>query len=269
METNISDLTAQALYELLQDLGWDLSCSDQPADGKSALTEFLRYMKSSSISSSMNDQSIKNRTSTSVITSHKIQRENLTPEMQTALKKQIEKFNPQDRYTMDALSENEKASLQTCDEINSLKIELKKACAQKLFKQEDFFDLQTFLSSLSPDVRHVMTDYFNPDDLIIFLIQCGQFQRINRFWEACGKIVAKGANHLEYGLCLRKILDLYNSASPDNPAALIEPEPGSPYKSDSQLRIDSDGTQVAKVLLPGLQNPGGKLMRHALVMLKQ
>lgn len=135
-------------------------------------------------------------------------------------------------------------------------------------KAEALRGLQDFLEAVSLPVRQILTPYFNIDELDVFLIQCGQFNRVNQLWEACGKAVAAGAPAGEFGRLLRQVLALYNSASADSPALPIEADIGEAYKNEVHFRVKSDGSRVAELLLPGLRNPGGRVSQPALVRLR-
>lgn len=156
---------------------------------------------------------------------------------------------------------------QAKQEISNLSDKLDRELKLALREQAQLHDLQTFLTNLEDNTAEIMRNYFTLDNLMVFLVQSGQFQRLNLFWEACGKAVANGADHRGFDPALRKVFELFNSAAGDNPATLIVPEPGARYNSECQYRVQSDGTHIKEILLPGLRNPGGKQMQPALVRL--
>ena len=126
-----------------------------------------------------------------------------------------------------------------------------------------------FLRSLPPDAARLLAPYYALDNLPAFLVSCGQFNRLAQCWDACGRAVAGGAPGEPLATCLRRLLGLYNLASADTPAETVEPQPGAPYDCNTSQRINSDGRTVRTLLLPGLRNPGGKLLHKALVRLDQ
>ena len=126
-----------------------------------------------------------------------------------------------------------------------------------------------FLRSLPPDAARLLAPYYALDNLPTFLVSCGQFNRLAQCWDACGRAVAGGAPGEPLATCLRRLLGLYNLASADTPAETVEPQPGAPYDCNTSQRINSDGRTVRTLLLPGLRNPGGKLLHKALVRLDQ
>lgn len=143
---------------------------------------------------------------------------------------------------------------------------LEAAQRERLPEQRRLADVQTFLRELPPDAVSLLSTCYAPDSLLTFLVQCGQFSRLSRCWEACARAVFRGAPGGPLTACLRRLLELYN-LSGDAPAALIEPQPGDRYDYTLSDRIDSDGNTVRELLLPGLRNAGGKLMHKALVRL--
>ncbi|WP_278337557.1 hypothetical protein [Desulfovibrio piger] len=143
---------------------------------------------------------------------------------------------------------------------------LQTAQRERLPEQGQFADVQAFLRELPPDAVSLLSTCYTPDSLLTFLVQCGQFSRLSRCWEACARAVSHGAPGGPLAACLRRLLELYN-LSGDAPAAPIEPRPGDRYDYTLSDRIDSDGNTVRELLLPGLRNAGGKLMHKALVRL--
>lgn len=140
--------------------------------------------------------------------------------------------------------------------------------AQRLRGQEELLELQHFLESVPAGARELASAYFALGDLATFLVQCGQFSRLNQLWEACGKAVTAGQAPAGLAPLLERLLGLFNRASGQNPATLIAPAPGEAYRSEFHFRVNSDGTTVRALLLPGLRNPGGKMQQPALVELR-
>lgn len=138
----------------------------------------------------------------------------------------------------------------------------------RLPEQEELCALQQFLNAVPQEMREIVSTYFTPQSLSVFLIQCGQFSRLNQLWESCGKAIATGRSPAGMTSFLEKLLEIFNRASGQNPATLISPAPGDAYRSEIHFRVNSDGTTVRKLLLPGLRNPGGKMQQPALVELK-
>lgn len=163
-----------------------------------------------------------------------------------------------------ALTERDRA----LEAARAAEVKLAAQTRRTLRNQDELFALQEFLDSLPAAAREVLGTCFDVDDLTVFLAQCGQFGRLNQFWEVCGKAVAAGGAPGEMARVLEKLLALFNAAAGRNPAAIVAPSPGDPYRSDIHCRVASDGTTVRALLLPGLRNPGGKLQQPALVELK-
>ena len=153
-------------------------------------------------------------------------------------------------------------------EVQSLKAELAAFTNRQLKDQASLFEIQDFLDKLGPTTRAMLMSYYDFDSLPAFLTQCGQFSRLNQVWEACGKIVANGGEGAEFARTLEKLLALYNQAAGDSPAQAITTQPGEPYKSGLHFRVRSDGSRVARQLLPGLRNAGGKTVQQVLVTLE-
>lgn len=135
-------------------------------------------------------------------------------------------------------------------------------------EQESLGEIQAFLAALPQETAHLLSPYFATDSLITFLVQCGQFNRLNQLWEACGKAVTAGRATPGMTQCLEKLLALYNRAAGENLATTVAPTPGNAYNSEIHYRVNSDGRTVRTLLLPGLRNPGGKLQQKALVELR-
>lgn len=135
-------------------------------------------------------------------------------------------------------------------------------------EQETLAAIQTFLDELPPETRELISTYFTTDSLVTFLVQCGQFNRLNQLWAACGKAVMDGRTRGDTGESLKFLLDLFNRADGQNPATMVSPAPGDAYRSEIHYRVNSDGVTVRKLLLPGLRNPGGKVQQNALVQLQ-
>lgn len=146
--------------------------------------------------------------------------------------------------------------------------QLKAQQAQRLRGQDELLELQHFLESVPAGARELVSGYFDTGDLATFLVQCGQFSRLNQLWEACGKAVTSGGAPAGLSPLLERLLGLFNRASGQNPATLIAPASGEPYRSEFHFRVNSDGTTVRSLLLPGLRNPGGKMQQPALVELR-
>ena len=153
-------------------------------------------------------------------------------------------------------------------EAQNLRAELAAITNRQLKDQASLFEIQDFLDKLGPATRAMLRPYYDCDSLATFLAQCGQFSRLSQVWEACGKVVANGGEAAEFARTLEKLLALYNLAAGDSPAQAISATPGEPYKSGLHFRVRSDGSRVARQLLPGLRNAGGKTVLQVLVALE-
>lgn len=174
-----------------------------------------------------------------------------------------------DRQDLARRLENAQEDLREArDAARAAEARLAAQAAQRLRGQEELLGLQHFLDTVSPGARELAAGYFTLDDLATFLVQCGQFSRINQLWEACGKAVTSGEAPAGLSPMLERLLGLFNRASGQNPATLIAPAPGEGYRSEIHFRVNSDGTTVRALLLPGLRNPGGKMQQPALVELR-
>ena len=137
--------------------------------------------------------------------------------------------------------------------------------------QQQLTALQDGIEALPPSARELIASFYELNDLTIFLIQCGQFSRLNQCWEACCKSITDAEPREELSSFLERLLTLYNRSVKtigEKPATLIAPHPGDTYDSGKHFRIASDGRTVRKLLLPGLRNPGGKVMQQARVALQ-
>jgi len=146
--------------------------------------------------------------------------------------------------------------------------QLEAALRSQLPEQAVLTEAQDFLNSLSPELNSIFAQYFDTGSLTTFLVQCGQFSRINQLWEACGKSVTAGRQTPDMADGLIRLLQFYNRAAGENPATLVEPAQGDVYKSAIHYRVTSDGSIINKLLLPGLRNPAGKVQQNALVELR-
>ncbi len=130
------------------------------------------------------------------------------------------------------------------------------------------FQIEKYLEQLSPELRQLVEKYYDTAKVHIFLVQCGQFNRIGQFWEACKRrVLDTGAAPHDMPDFLRRMLELYNEATPQGEASAVVPAPGSIFDYDAQQRLGKDGVTVRKVILPGLKNPAGKVLHKALVIL--
>lgn len=124
-----------------------------------------------------------------------------------------------------------------------------------------------FLRAVSSEAAAVLAAHYELTSLQIFLVQCGQFPRLSRCWEACGRSIAAGASGPALTDVLLKLLELHNLGSDGATATAIMFQPGDRYDYERADRFASDGTTVRNLLLPGLCNAGGKIMHKALVQL--
>ena len=124
------------------------------------------------------------------------------------------------------------------------------------------------LAALSADMQTLTKKYFETMSVHIFLVQCGQFNRLVQFWEACKRHVLEQES-VPDGMSkfLEQLLALYNSATPQGEARIIATTAGSTFDFDVCQRVGADGTRVQTLLLPGLCNPAGKVLHKALVTL--
>lgn len=174
-----------------------------------------------------------------------------------------------DKQDLRTRLENAQADVRRAqDAVRAAEEQLKAQAVQRLRGQDELLELQHFLESVPAGARELVSSYFDIGDLATFLVQCGQFSRLNQLWEACGKAVTSGAAPAGLAPLLERLFGLFNRASAQNPATLIAPAPGEPYRSEIHFRVNSDGTMVRTLLLPGLCNPGGKMQQPALVELR-
>lgn len=133
--------------------------------------------------------------------------------------------------------------------------------------QQEFEKLYSFLSSLNHSTAEFMRLFFCLDSLPTFLVQCGQFSRISQIWAESYRAVSEGRSLPDISPVLCTLLELHNLAADNLMASLICPEEESRYDFEICQRLESDGSHIESVLLPGLRNAGGKVMVKALVRL--
>ena len=124
------------------------------------------------------------------------------------------------------------------------------------------------LAALSADMQALTEKYFETTTVHIFFVQCGQFNRLVQFWEACKRHVLEQES-VPDGIpeFLEQLLALYNSATPQGEARIVTATARSTFDFDVCQRVGPDGTRVQTLLLPGLCNPAGKVLHKALVTL--
>ena len=124
------------------------------------------------------------------------------------------------------------------------------------------------LAALSADMQALTEKYFETRSVHIFFVQCGQFNRLMQFWEACKRhVLEQEAVPDDMPEFLEQLLALYNSATPQGEARIVTATAGSTFDFDVCQRVGADGTRVQTLLLPGLCNPAGKVLHKALVTL--
>ena len=133
--------------------------------------------------------------------------------------------------------------------------------------QQDFEKLYSFISSLDHGTVEFMRLFFCLDSLPTFLVQCGQFSRISQIWAESYRAVSEGRHLPDISPVLCTLLELHNLAADNLMASLVCPEEESRYDFEICQRLESDGSRIESVLLPGLRNAGGKVIVKALVRL--
>lgn len=124
------------------------------------------------------------------------------------------------------------------------------------------------LATLSTDLQALAEKYFETTCVHIFFVQCGQFNRLVQFWEACKRhILEQEYVPNDMAHFLEQLVALYNSATPQGEAKIITALAGATFDFDVCQRVGADGTRVQALLLPGLCNPAGKVLHKALVTL--
>lgn len=184
-----------------------------------------------------------------------------------AARQEAQQLAEQARECRQRLDEAQQARTTAEDRAEQARAQLEAARQARLPEQRQLEEVHAFLRDLPQDVARLLAPYYALDSLLIFLVGCGQFSRLSQCWDACGKAVAGGAPGEALSACLRRLLALYNLSSTDTPATAVEPQPGDRYDYESAQRIGSDGGTVRALLLPGLRNPGGKVLHKALVRL--
>lgn len=149
--------------------------------------------------------------------------------------------------------------------------ELKKKLAEKteLPQQKELTALYNALQQIDGTVKNLLTPYYDLDNFIIFLMQCGQFSLLNQFWGSCRDYVLTQHDvpkNLKDFLFF--LLSLYNQANKGNEAKELLAEAGSKYDFEKQQRMGENGTAVQEMLLPGLASPSGKINHKVLVTLQ-
>ena len=133
--------------------------------------------------------------------------------------------------------------------------------------QDGLEEVNKVLSNLSPGMEKVLKSCFDVSSLLSFLVQCGQFSRINQCWTVCFQAIEKGSQLDDASETLKFLLHLHNRGANTLQAGLVEPGENTPYDFEISQRFDSDGSRVKELVLPGLRNAGGKLVVKALVRL--
>lgn len=109
--------------------------------------------------------------------------------------------------------------------------------------------------------------YYNIDDPLVFLSQCGKRALIEQLWKLCSDAVYDGHNPENIADFLKLVVERHNLANPDEPLVIYTPEIASRYDYDAQDRAGSDGERIDSVLLPGLSHKKGSPIVKALVRL--
>ena len=110
--------------------------------------------------------------------------------------------------------------------------------------------------------------YYNIDDPLVFLSQCGKKARIEQLWKMCSDAVYDGQDPENLADFLKLLVARHNLANPSDPLMIDTPEPASRYNYYAQDRVGSDGEKIDSVLLPGLTHKNG-LIAKALVRLSR
>lgn len=170
-----------------------------------------------------------------------------------------------------ALEQKEKSLQETVHTLQNENAELKKKLAEKkdLPQQKELAAIYAALQQLDSEVKNLLTPYYELDNFLVFLMQCGQFSLLNQFWGSCKEYVLN-QHSVPTGLkeFLLFLLSLYNQANKGNEAKELLAEAGSKYDYEKQQRIGENGAGVQEMLLPGLASPSGKINHKVLVILQ-
>lgn len=152
-------------------------------------------------------------------------------------------------------------------ELDSCLGDLADARASLLPEQVDLLQIWRKLQNLPQSVKEIIALYYNPNELSVFLTQCGQFALLRECWQSCMKKALNGAKIEGMADFLELVLQIYNRAFADNPCQLITAEPESAFDITEQDRMGPMGDYVSKMLLPGLIKPNGEIACKCLVEL--
>ncbi|MDE5833183.1 MAG: hypothetical protein K2H64_09455 [Desulfovibrio sp.] len=132
---------------------------------------------------------------------------------------------------------------------------------------DDLKTIEKALSDLPAGFRDKINMYYNIDDPLAFVSQCGDRALIEQLWAQCAGDIFRGKDPGNLPDFLALILKLYNAAHPERVLIAESPAPGSPYDYCSQERVASDGHKIEKLLLPGLALKNGARFVKACVRL--
>ena len=127
--------------------------------------------------------------------------------------------------------------------------------------------LQSQIDALSPEAKKLVGRHYDSESMSCFLIQCGQFTRLQSLWKTCQEVARRKALPPDIVQFLRTLVTLVNSASEKEKLSVIEAEAGSPYDYTKQDRVGPNGSCILRQLLPGLGGAAGNITCKVLVEL--
>ena len=147
-------------------------------------------------------------------------------------------------------SEGEQADSAAVEALSNASLQTTSEQVHPLRDQDELEKVNKVLSNLSPGMEKVLKSCFDVSSLLSFLVQCGQFSRINQCWTVCFQAIEKGSQLDDASETLKFLLLLHNLGANTLQAGLVEPEENTPYDFEISQRFDSDGSRVKELVLP-------------------
>lgn len=168
------------------------------------------------------------------------------------------------------LAENEKRVFDFKARLAKLESELESVRRQKAelrgklelwqglgLQEEQGRELARIFAAIPESYRAAVSRYYNLDNCLVFACQCGVVARMRQCWEACRELALANKPVGEIPAFLSLLLELYNSAFPDNPCQLLSAWPGEVFDYEKQDRLGPQGRKVEHMILPGFIMPNG------------